>query len=91
MLVITVHDKVAGSWSPPSVSPNKESAVRDFRTALSNKDSIIGQHPDDFELVAIAEWHVPYETNKYPTLTVFESFDFLCCGSTFGVPKTEEK
>ena len=82
MLVITVHDKVAGTWSPPTVVQNKQSAVRDFNTACSSQDSLIGQHPYDFELYVIGEWTVPYETNKLPKLVAFDSFDFVIRGSS---------
>ena len=77
MLIITVHDKVAGTWAPPSVAHNSDAAVRDFRTAISRKDTIIGSHPEDFELFAIGEWIVPFEPNNFPSLSVFDNFVFL--------------
>lgn len=87
MLLITVHDKVAGTWSPPSVVPNKQAAVRDFRTATQNPQTVIGQHPDDFELYIIGEWQTPYDSTKVPMLSVFDNFEFVECG----VSKIEEK
>lgn len=87
MIIITVHDKVAGTWSPPTVAQNKDSAVRDFRTAVSNPQTIIGQHPDDFELYIVGEWITPYEANKLPVFSAFKSFEFVECG----VVKTSEK
>lgn len=80
MLLITVHDKVAGSWSPPSVASNKEAAVRDFRTACSRPGSLISEHPEDFELFVIGEWSVPYESTKVPKLVAFDNFDFVESG-----------
>lgn len=80
MLIITVHDKVAGTWTAPAVSQNKESAVRDFRSALSKPGSILADHPEDFELWIIGEWSVPYESTKQPTLSAFKTFEFVETG-----------
>lgn len=81
MLIVTVHDKVAGTWSAPTVVQNKEAALRDFRTALTRKETLIGSHPGDFEIFAIGEWIVPFEPNKVPTFRVFDSFVFLESGA----------
>ena len=80
MLLITVHDKVAGTWSAPSVVPNKQCAIRDFRTALQKPGSVISDHPEDFELYVIGEWLVPYEANKVPSLLSFDKFEFVETG-----------
>lgn len=80
MLIITVHDKIAGTWSTPTVSHNAESARRDFFTACNQKGSMISEHPSDFELFAIGEWTVPFDETKLPSLSVFESFKFLASG-----------
>lgn len=80
MLIIAVHDKVAGTWSPPSVAQNRETAIRDFRTACNKSGSLLFEHPDDFELWIIGEWHVPYDTNRMPTFTVFDKFQFVEAG-----------
>lgn len=80
MIIITVHDRVAGTWSAPAISQNKESAVRDFRTATTKAGSLLSEHPEDFELWIIGEWIVPYEPTKFPTLSVFSNFEFVECG-----------
>ena len=84
MVIVTVHDKVAGTWSAPSVSANKETAVRDFRTALSKPGTLLSDHPSDFELWIIGEWIVPYDSNKKPSLSVFDSFEFVEAGVAHG-------
>ena len=80
MILITVHDKVAGTWSAPTVVENKACAVRDFRTATSKPGSILAEHPDDYELWIIGEWIVPYDLKKVPSLSVFDNFEFVECG-----------
>lgn len=80
-LIITVHDKVAGTWTSPVVAYNAEAAKRDFFTACNTKGSIIANHPADFELWAIGEWSVPYDETKVPTLSSFANFKFLASGA----------
>ena len=82
MIIITVHDKVAGTWSAPAVVQNKECAVRDFRSATSKPGSLLSEHPEDFELWIIGDWNVPYDTKKYPVLSVFDNFEFVEVGVT---------
>lgn len=80
MLLITVHDKVAGTWSAPTVVQNKDCAVRDFRTACTKPGSLLFDHPDDFALYIIGEWNVPYDSTKFPILSVFDNFEFVETG-----------
>lgn len=80
-IIITVHDKVAGTWTSPVVAHNAESAKRDFFTACNAKGSLIASHPADFEVYAIGEWSVPYDETKVPTLSVFQNFKFLAAGA----------
>lgn len=80
-LIITVHDKVAGTWTSPSVAHNAEAAKRDFFTACNTQGSIIASHPADFELWAIGEWSVPYDETKVPALSSFANFKFLAVGA----------
>lgn len=80
MLVITVHDKVAGTWSNPVVAQNAESAKRDFATACSNTQSLIGQHPDDFQLFAVGDWHTSEDPGKDPQLVSYDKPKFLMQG-----------
>lgn len=80
MLVITVHDKVAGTWASPVVVQNADSAKRDFVTACANQQSLIGQHPDDFQLYAVGDWHVSEDPTKDPQLVAYDKPKFLMSG-----------
>lgn len=81
MLVITVHDKVACTWSNPVVVQNADSAKRDFVSACSSQSSLIGQHPDDFRLYAIGDWHVSEDPSKDPQLVSYDKPKFLMQGA----------
>lgn len=81
MLVITVYDKVAGTWANPVVVQNADSAKRDFVTACSNTQSLIGQHPEDFQLFAIGDWHVSEDSTKDPQLVAYDKPKFLLQGA----------
>lgn len=52
MVVYTVHDIVADTFSFPQVSPTIESAIRDFK-ALQLRP---GVPSDDLEMIVVAEW-----------------------------------
>lgn len=80
MLLISVRDRIAGTWSLPTVVQNKESAVRDFRNACRNPKLLLGENPEDFELWLIGEWTVPYESTEMPKLSPFKQFEFVEAG-----------
>lgn len=80
MIVITVHDEVADTWSNPVCVANGESAKRDFRSACADERSLIGQHPSDFKLYAVGEWFPSEEPGKLPRLNAFDAPVFLLQG-----------
>lgn len=80
MLIITVHDSVAGTWSNPVTALNEGSAKRDFATACADKRSLLGQHPTDFRLYAIADWLPSLDEGKLPIFRAYESPKFLMQG-----------
>ena len=80
MIVITVHDTVAGTWSNPVTAQNEGSAKRDFLSACSDNRSLIGQHPTDFQLYVIADWLPSLEEGKLPIFRAYESPKFLIQG-----------
>lgn len=48
----SIHDKKAGTWSPPYVAPTDTHALRSFRDAVNNEDAnnSLRNYPQDFEL-----------------------------------------
>lgn len=80
MIVITLHDEVADTWSNPVVANNEASARRDFESACADSRSLIGQHPTDFKLFAIADWQPSSEPGALPHFKAFDSFKFLASG-----------
>lgn len=80
MILITVHDVVAGTWSNPVTAQNEGSAKRDFAQACSDKRSLLGTHPVDFQLFAIADWLPSLDDGKLPIFRAYESPKFLMQG-----------
>lgn len=58
MVLVSVHDVKAETWSSPVVSQNKATALRDFSTAVNQKGSLLNSHPDDFILEQLG-WFEP--------------------------------
>lgn len=50
-VICTIYDSKAMMHSLPAVYVNKPVARRAFEDMCANKDSVYGQHPDDFVLV----------------------------------------
>lgn len=65
MILVSVHDVKAETYTPPYVSQSKASAIRDFEVVVNDKDkkTMISQHPEDFSLFLVGEWleRVPVE------------------------------
>ena len=80
MIVITVHDTVAGTWSNPVTSQNEASAKRDFLSACADKRSLLGTHPGDFRLYAIADWLPSLDDGKFPIFRSYDTPKFLLQG-----------
>lgn len=81
MILISVYDMVARTWSNPVAAQNASSAVRDFLTACKDDRSLLGQHPDDFVLYEVGEWIVPSDERKNPIFTARDPFKILSRGS----------
>ena len=56
MILVSVYDTKADTWSRPVVADSKASAMRDFATLVRNKDTLPGQHPEDFQLFNLLEF-----------------------------------
>lgn len=89
MILISLYDEVAQTWSIPAVSENEFSAERDFYTACANTKSLIGQHPKDFALYVVGEWHPTLDPDSRPRLTALSDYKCICTGANF-VSKTKE-
>lgn len=57
MVLVSVFDCKAETWSRPVVADSKAAAMRDFGTLVSNKDTLPGQHPEDFQLYCLLEFN----------------------------------
>lgn len=54
----SVHDKKAETWSFPFQSENNSTAMRDFETLVHDGRTIVGQHPEDFDLYFIGQFYL---------------------------------
>ena len=54
--VFSVFDKKARLYNPPVFFVTLGQALRWFGDLLSDKAQLTGKHPEDFELVAVAEF-----------------------------------
>lgn len=81
MILISVFDQIAATWSNPVAAQNASAAVRDFLTACKDDRSLLGQHPEDFVLYEVGEWIVPSDESKMPIFSVRDPFKILSKGS----------
>lgn len=56
MLVFSIEDKVAGAFMQPFFMHTKGQASRSFGDLVSNKDSMVSKHPNDYRLFCIGEY-----------------------------------
>ena len=56
MIIVSVLDVKAESFSQPSCSANKATALRDFATAVNQPGSLLNSHPDDFVLYQLGDF-----------------------------------
>lgn len=50
MLLLSIYDLKGQVYSPPMAHPNLGVAIRAFGDEVLRSDSIIGKHPEDYEL-----------------------------------------
>lgn len=53
LTMVSVFDKVSQKFGSPVTIDNDASAIRAFCDMVSNKNSVIGQHPSDFVLYKV--------------------------------------
>lgn len=57
MVLVSVYDSKAETWTPPHPSQSKASAIREFETLVNDGGkSMISQHPEDFSIHQVGEW-----------------------------------
>lgn len=64
MVLVSIYDSKAETYTPPHPSQSKASAIREFEVLVNDGGkSMISQHPEDFSLHLVGEWleRVPVE------------------------------
>lgn len=56
MILISVRDSKAETWSPPVCVQNKAVAMRDFSRACTQSNTLMSQCPADFDLWHVGDW-----------------------------------
>lgn len=84
MVLVSVYDSKATTYTPPHPSQTKETAIREFSTLVNDGGkTMISQHPEDYSLFVVGEWfeRVPLEGNKTTAkLVASPSFECLAQG-----------
>ena len=56
MILVSLRDTKAETWSNPHVVQNKAAALREFGMLVNDRSrSLVAEHPADFELYQVAE------------------------------------
>lgn len=56
MVVVAIFDSAAGCYTRPECVAAAPVAVRAFKDQVNNKQTAIGQHPDDYTLFELGEF-----------------------------------
>lgn len=56
MILASIYDNKADTWTPPCVFHTKADALRAFTLAVTQTDSQIARHPEDFTLYCLGTW-----------------------------------
>lgn len=57
MVLVSVFDSKADSYSAPHPSQSKASAIREFEMLVNgDHNNLIAAHPEDFTLFEVGEW-----------------------------------
>lgn len=57
MLIIALLDKKIGEYSKPILVHSKGEALRSLQSEVENPQSVIGTHPEDFDLYHVANFN----------------------------------
>lgn len=63
MVMVAVRDVATGSFASPIGVAHNALAIRSFQSEVSNAESQICRHPEDFELFALGEFDT--ETGEF--------------------------
>lgn len=85
MILVSVFDVKAETWTPPHPSQSCASAVREFETLVNDGGkTMISQHPEDFSVWKVGEWfeRIPLSDGKTfrSKLIALDSFECLAQG-----------
>lgn len=84
MVLVSVYDSKAETYTPPHPSQSRASAVREFETLVNDGGkTMISQHPEDFSLFLVGEWfeRVPLDNGSFTAkLVAAPSFECLAQG-----------
>lgn len=57
MILVSLHDLKANTWTPPHPINNKAAALREFESLVNDSQAtLISSHPSDFDLFVIGEY-----------------------------------
>lgn len=57
-LLISIKDLKADSWSFPAQADNRATALRSFADLVNDKRTLVGQHPEDFDLYMVGVFNI---------------------------------
>ncbi len=57
LMIYTVYDKKAQIYHPPYYCHNVGHATRMFKTMFQQKESVINQYPEDFQVFELGEFN----------------------------------
>lgn len=81
MILVTLHDSKAGTWTPPHAVNNPAVAIREFEALVKDQQkTLVSQHPSDFSIWQIGDWS---ERDGFVTGLEASKFIKLCSGSDF--------
>lgn len=86
MILITVRDVKAGTWSPPVCVQSVGAASRDFERACLQPSTAMSFAPGDFELYHIGDWNETVDGNSnggHPQLQPFEHWYKIASGADY--------
>lgn len=56
LIAFSIYDVKSETFSPPFFKTARGAAIRDFKMLVNDKQSVPGQFPDDYKLVALGEF-----------------------------------
>lgn len=54
--IVAIRDRAADVFGVPQFTGSVGTAIRGFADEVNKKDTVIGQHPDDFDLYELGEF-----------------------------------